>query len=160
MKTIIGTKWIWKNKMDEHGIVVKNKARLVAQRMGFVVFQMDVKSAFLNGKISKDSGGASTKAKYPKGSSFDLKAYSDSDYVRCNLDRKSTLWGYQILGGKLVCWSAKKQSLVAMSSAKAEYVAAARCCAQVLWIKSQLDDCDVLYDKVLIFCDNTSVIAI
>ncbi|GKB25349.1 hypothetical protein Tco_0864750, partial [Tanacetum coccineum] len=97
---------------------------------------------------------------YPKGSSFDLKAYSDSDYVGCNLDRKSTSWGYQILGGKLVCWSAKKQSSVAMSSAEAEYVAAAGCCAQVLWIKSQLDDYDVLYDKVLIFCDNTSVIAI
>ncbi|GJY91452.1 hypothetical protein Tco_0506648 [Tanacetum coccineum] len=60
----------------------------------------------------------------------------------------------------LVCWSAKKQSSMAMSSAKAEYVAAARCCAQVLWIKSQLADYDVLYDKVPIFCDNTSVIAI
>ncbi|GKE25208.1 retrovirus-related pol polyprotein from transposon TNT 1-94 [Tanacetum coccineum] len=69
---------------------------------------------------------------YPKGSGFDLKAYSNSDYAICNLDRKSTLGGCQILGGKLVCWSAKKQSSVAMSSAKAEYVAAARCCAQVL----------------------------
>ncbi|GJS71011.1 retrovirus-related pol polyprotein from transposon TNT 1-94 [Tanacetum coccineum] len=75
---------------------------------------------------------------YPKGSGFDLKAYSDSDYARCNLDRKSTSGGCQILGGKLVCWSAKKQSFVAMSSAEAEYVAAAGCCAQVLWIKSQL----------------------
>ncbi|GJS54706.1 hypothetical protein Tco_0628068 [Tanacetum coccineum] len=71
---------------------------------------------------------------YPKGSSFDLKAYSDSDYARCNLDRKSTSRGCQILGGKLVCWSAKKQSSVAMSSAEAEYVP--------------------------IFCDNTSAIAI
>ncbi|GJQ97421.1 hypothetical protein Tco_0008560 [Tanacetum coccineum] len=47
-----------------------------------------------------------------------------------------------------------------MSSAEAEYVAAAGCCAQVLWIKSQLADYDVLYDKVPIFCDNTSAIAI
>ncbi|GJY00662.1 hypothetical protein Tco_0358814 [Tanacetum coccineum] len=47
-----------------------------------------------------------------------------------------------------------------MSSAEAEYVAAAGCCAQVLWIKSQLADYDVLYDKVPIFCDNTSSIAI
>ncbi|GKB56150.1 retrovirus-related pol polyprotein from transposon TNT 1-94 [Tanacetum coccineum] len=97
---------------------------------------------------------------YPKGSGFDLKAYSDSDYAGCNLDRKSTSGGCQILGGKLVCWSAKKQSSVAMSSAEAEYVAAAGCCAQVLWIKSQLADYDVLYDKVPIFCDNTSAIAI
>ncbi|GJY22239.1 retrovirus-related pol polyprotein from transposon TNT 1-94 [Tanacetum coccineum] len=63
---------------------------------------------------------------YPKGSGFNLKAYLDSDYVGCNLDRKSTLGGCQILGGKLVCWSAKKQSSVAMSSAKFEYVVAAR----------------------------------
>ncbi|GKC18028.1 hypothetical protein Tco_1014810 [Tanacetum coccineum] len=66
------------------------------------------------------------------GSGFNLKAYSDSDYARCNLDRKSTSGGCQILGGKLVFWSAKKQSSIAMSSAKAEYVVAAGCCAQVL----------------------------
>ncbi|GKA48213.1 retrovirus-related pol polyprotein from transposon TNT 1-94, partial [Tanacetum coccineum] len=59
---------------------------------------------------------------HPKGSGFDLKAYSDSDYARCNLDRKSTSGGCQILRGKLVCWSAKKQSSVAMSSAEAENV--------------------------------------
>ncbi|GJW17669.1 retrovirus-related pol polyprotein from transposon TNT 1-94 [Tanacetum coccineum] len=97
---------------------------------------------------------------YPKGPGFDLKAYSDSDYAGCNLDRKSTSGGCQILGGKLVCWSAKKQSSMAMSSAEAEYVAAVGCCAQVLWIKSRLADYDVLYDKVPIFCDNTSAIAI
>ncbi|GJV23999.1 retrovirus-related pol polyprotein from transposon TNT 1-94 [Tanacetum coccineum] len=61
---------------------------------------------------------------YPKGSGFDLKAYSDSDYIRCNMDRKSTSGGCQILGGKLVCWSVKKQSSMAMSSAKVDYVAA------------------------------------
>nr|GEV18103.1 retrovirus-related Pol polyprotein from transposon TNT 1-94 [Tanacetum cinerariifolium] len=60
----------------------------------------------------------------------------------------------------LVCWSAKKQTFVAMSSVEAEDAAAAGCCAQVLWIKSQLAYYDVLYDKVPIFCDNTSVIAI
>ncbi|GJU07781.1 retrovirus-related pol polyprotein from transposon TNT 1-94 [Tanacetum coccineum] len=66
-KTNIGTKWNRKNKMDEHEVVVKKKARLVAQGpeairiflayaayMGFVVFQMDVKSAFLNGKILEE----------------------------------------------------------------------------------------------------------
>ncbi|GKD15204.1 retrovirus-related pol polyprotein from transposon TNT 1-94, partial [Tanacetum coccineum] len=40
---------------------------------------------------------------YPKGSGFDLKAYSDFDYTGCNLDKKSTSGGCQILGGKLVC---------------------------------------------------------
>ncbi|GKB54700.1 hypothetical protein Tco_0905453 [Tanacetum coccineum] len=73
--------------------------------------------------------------------------------------RKSTLGACQLLGGKLVCWSAKKQQSVTMSSAKAEYVAAAGCCANILWIKSQLTDYDIIYEKV-IFCDNTSAIAI
>ncbi|GJY75864.1 retrovirus-related pol polyprotein from transposon TNT 1-94 [Tanacetum coccineum] len=59
---------------------------------------------------------------YPKCLGFDLKGYSDSDYAGCNMDRKSTSGACQILGGKLVCWSAKKQQSVAMSSAKAEYV--------------------------------------
>ncbi|GJY71329.1 retrovirus-related pol polyprotein from transposon TNT 1-94 [Tanacetum coccineum] len=67
---------------------------------------------------------------YPKRSGFDLKAYSNLDYARCNLDRKSASGGFQILEGKLVCWSAKKQSFMAMSSTEAEYVAAAGCCAQ------------------------------
>ncbi|GKE72464.1 hypothetical protein Tco_1534505, partial [Tanacetum coccineum] len=63
------------------------------------------------------------------------------------MDRKSTSRCCQILGGKLVCWSAKKQSSVAISSAEAEYVTAARCCTKVLGIKSQLAEYDVLYDK-------------
>ncbi|GJS32340.1 retrovirus-related pol polyprotein from transposon TNT 1-94 [Tanacetum coccineum] len=91
---------------------------------------------------------------------FDLKGYSDSDYAGCNMDKKSTSGACQLLGGKLVCWSAKKQQSVAMSSAEAEYVAAAGCCANILWMKSQLTDYDIIYEKVPIFCDNTSAIAI
>ncbi|GKA03436.1 hypothetical protein Tco_0676217 [Tanacetum coccineum] len=60
---------------------------------------------------------------YPKCLRFDLKGYSDSDYARCNTEKKSTSCACQLLGGKLVCWSAKKQQSVAMSSAKAECVA-------------------------------------
>ncbi|GJT72039.1 retrovirus-related pol polyprotein from transposon TNT 1-94 [Tanacetum coccineum] len=72
---------------------------------------------------------------YPKCSGFDLKGYSDSDYAGCNKDRKSTSDACQLLGGKLMCWSAKKHKSVAMSSAKAEYVAAAGYCANILWMK-------------------------
>ncbi|GJQ93273.1 retrovirus-related pol polyprotein from transposon TNT 1-94 [Tanacetum coccineum] len=96
---------------------------------------------------------------YLKCSGFDLKGYSDSDYAGCNMDRKSTLGACQILG-KLVCWSAKKQQSVAMSSSESEYVDAAGCCASILWMKSQLSDYDIHYKMVPIFCDNTSAIAI
>ncbi|GJW68778.1 retrovirus-related pol polyprotein from transposon TNT 1-94 [Tanacetum coccineum] len=80
---------------------------------------------------------------YPKCSGFDLKGYSDSDYVGCNMDRKRTSGACQILGGKLVCWSAKKQPSVAMSSAEAGYVAAAGCCESILWMKNQLSNYDI-----------------
>ncbi|GJU18758.1 retrovirus-related pol polyprotein from transposon TNT 1-94, partial [Tanacetum coccineum] len=129
--------------------------------MSFVVFQMDTKSAFLNGKISEEvyvqqpprfkssefpdhvckrdkalyqanpkeshlvavkrifrylKGTPNLGLWYSKGSGFDLKAYSESVYAGCNLDKKST--------------SAKAEYVV-----EAEYVAAVGCCAQVLWIK-------------------------
>ncbi|GKB69332.1 retrovirus-related pol polyprotein from transposon TNT 1-94 [Tanacetum coccineum] len=71
---------------------------------------------------------------YPKGLGFDLKAYSDSDYARCKLDRKSTSGGCQILRGKLVCWSAKKQSYVAMSSAESEYAVLKSSGLKVSWL--------------------------
>nr|GEV02439.1 copia protein [Tanacetum cinerariifolium] len=73
-------------------------------------------------------------------SPFNLVAYSDSDYASASLDRKSTTGGYQFLGYRLISWQCKKQTLVATSSPKAEYVATASCCAQVLWIQNQLLD--------------------
>nr|GEX08607.1 putative ribonuclease H-like domain-containing protein [Tanacetum cinerariifolium] len=77
---------------------------------------------------------------YPKDFSFNLVAYSDSDYARASLDRKSTIGGCQFLGCRLISCQCKKQTVVATSSTEAEYVAAASCCAQVLWIQNQLLD--------------------
>nr|GEU67248.1 putative ribonuclease H-like domain-containing protein [Tanacetum cinerariifolium] len=265
-KRDIGLKWVFRNKKVERGIVVRNKARLVAQGhtqeegidyeevfapvarieairlflayasfMEFMVYQMDVKSAFLYrtikeevyvcqppefedpdyhdkvykvvkalyglhqaprawfetlanyllengfqmGKIDQtlfikkqnDGKSASTpidsekpllndpdgedvdvhtyrylKGKpylglwYPKDSPYNLVAYSYSDYVGASLDRKSTTGGYQFLGYGLISWQCKKQTVVATSSTDAEYVVAASCCAQVLWIQNQLLD--------------------
>ncbi|GKG49462.1 hypothetical protein Tco_0515914, partial [Tanacetum coccineum] len=78
---------------------------------------------------------------YPRESPFVLEAYSDSDYAAANKDRKSTSGGCQFLGRRLISWQCKKQTIVATtSSTKAEYVAAANCCGQVLWIQNQLLD--------------------
>nr|GEW30835.1 hypothetical protein [Tanacetum cinerariifolium] len=77
---------------------------------------------------------------YPKDSPFNLVAYSDSDYAGASLDRKSTTGGCQFLGCRLIFWQCKKQTVVATSSTKAEYVAAASCCVQVLWIQNQVLD--------------------
>nr|GEX63739.1 uncharacterized mitochondrial protein AtMg00810-like [Tanacetum cinerariifolium] len=69
---------------------------------------------------------------YLKDSPFDLVSYSDSDYAGASLDRKSTSGGCQFLGCRLISWQCKKQIVVATSSTKAEYVATASGCAQVL----------------------------
>ncbi|GJW83524.1 hypothetical protein Tco_0156669 [Tanacetum coccineum] len=62
---------------------------------------------------------------YSRGSPFDLEAYSDSDYAGANHDRKSITGGCQFLGRRLISWQCKKQTIVATSTTKAKYVAAA-----------------------------------
>ncbi|GJZ24786.1 retrovirus-related pol polyprotein from transposon TNT 1-94 [Tanacetum coccineum] len=63
-------------------------------------------------------------------------------------------------GDKLVCWSSKKQNYVSISTAESEYVVVSGRCAQVLWMRTQLTDYGFFYDKVSIYCDSKSAIAI
>ncbi|GJR29018.1 copia protein [Tanacetum coccineum] len=228
-KKTIGTKWVFRNKKDKRGIVIKNKVRLVAHGytqeegidydevfapvarieairlflayasfMGFMVYQMDIKSAFLYERIEEevkseqalymvcfqvsqepdesiygeltfflglqvkqkqdgifishdkyvvevlrkfnfsDVKSASTPLDTKKtlvkdadgDTLFELVAYTDSNYARASLDRKSTTRGCQFLGSRLISWQCKKQTVVATSTTKAKYVAAASCCGQ------------------------------
>ncbi|GJT63030.1 putative ribonuclease H-like domain-containing protein [Tanacetum coccineum] len=62
---------------------------------------------------------------YSRNSSFELVAYTDSDYARATQDRKSTNGGCQFLQNRLISWQCKKQTVVATSTTEAEYVAAA-----------------------------------
>ncbi|GKB10078.1 retrovirus-related pol polyprotein from transposon TNT 1-94 [Tanacetum coccineum] len=145
-QTIIGTKWVFKNKLDENGVVSRNKARLVAQGYNqqegidfdetyapvarlesirillayacahdFKLFQMDVKSAFLNGFINEE--------------------------VCC-----------------LTSWMSKKQTALAISTTEAEYVSAKKSCQQALWMKQALVDYEVKLNDVPILCDNKGAI--
>ncbi|GJW03870.1 putative ribonuclease H-like domain-containing protein [Tanacetum coccineum] len=97
---------------------------------------------------------------YPRVSSFDLESYSDSDYAGANLDRKSTTGGCQFLGRRLISWQCKKQTIVATSTTEAEYVAAASCCGQVLWIQNQMLDYGFNFMNTKIYIDNESTICI
>ncbi|WVZ52304.1 hypothetical protein U9M48_003377, partial [Paspalum notatum var. saurae] len=95
---------------------------------------------------------------YPKGSTFDLLGYSDSDHAGCKVDRKSTSGTCQFLGRSLVSWSSKKQTSVALSTAEAEYVAAGACCAQLLWMRQTLRDFGCEFSKIPLLCDNESAV--
>ncbi|KAI3682224.1 hypothetical protein L2E82_50087 [Cichorium intybus] len=97
---------------------------------------------------------------YPANSGFYIQAYSDSDLGGCSIDRKSTSGGCQFLDGKLISWQSKKQTWVSISTAEAEYVAAAACTSQIIWIQSQLKDYAINMRKIPLFCDSQSVIRI
>jgi len=95
---------------------------------------------------------------YPKGSPCYLVGFSDSNFVGCKSDRKSTSGTCHLFGNCLISWHSKKQHSVALSTAEAEYVATRSCCSQILWIKQQLLDHDLKLGCVPIKCDNTSAI--
>nr|GEU68930.1 retrovirus-related Pol polyprotein from transposon TNT 1-94 [Tanacetum cinerariifolium] len=98
---------------------------------------------------------------YPKDTGFELTSFSDSDHAGCLDSRKSTSGGIQFLGGdKLVTWSSQKQGGTSMSSAEAEYVSLSACCAQVLWMRTQLTDYGFHFDKIPMYCDSKAAIAI
>ncbi|GJU33674.1 ribonuclease H-like domain-containing protein [Tanacetum coccineum] len=97
---------------------------------------------------------------YPKGSGFELTAFSDADHASCVDTRKRTSGGIQFLSDKLVSWMSKKQDCTAMSSAEAEYVALSASCAQVMWMRTQLQDYGFNYNKIPLYCDSQSAIAI
>ncbi|GJT96557.1 ribonuclease H-like domain-containing protein [Tanacetum coccineum] len=124
-----------------------------ASYMGFIVYQMDVKSAFLYGTINENvfqvtpktshlyavkrifrylKGKPKLGLSYPRESSFDLVAYSDSDYGGANLDRKSTTRGCQFLGHRLISWQCKKQTIVATSTIEADLQTAMDKCINFL----------------------------
>ncbi|GKA95564.1 hypothetical protein Tco_0817602 [Tanacetum coccineum] len=97
---------------------------------------------------------------YSTDSRFEQIAYADADHAGCNDDCKSTSRGIQFLGDKLVSWSLKKQDCTAMSSAKAEYVFLFACCAQVIWMRTQLLYYGFRYHKIPIYCDSKSAIVV
>ncbi|GKC40169.1 hypothetical protein Tco_1052553 [Tanacetum coccineum] len=97
---------------------------------------------------------------YSKDSCIALTAFADADHAGCQDTKRSTSGSMNLLGDKLVRWSSKKQKSTAISSTKAEYIALSGCCAQILWMRSQLTDYGLGFNKIPLYCDNKSAIAL
>ncbi|GKA99878.1 retrovirus-related pol polyprotein from transposon TNT 1-94 [Tanacetum coccineum] len=89
-----------------------------------------------------------------------LTPFADADHASCQDTRRSTSGSMQLLGDRLVSWSSKRQKSAAISSTEAEYIALSGSCAQVLWMRSQLTDYGLGFNKILMYCDNKSAIAL
>nr|GEY27041.1 integrase, catalytic region, zinc finger, CCHC-type, peptidase aspartic, catalytic [Tanacetum cinerariifolium] len=61
---------------------------------------------------------------------------------------------------RLISWSLKRQKSAAISSMEAEYITLSGCCAQILWMRSQLTDYGLRFNKILMYRDNKSSIAL
>eukprot|EP00253_Pinus_taeda_P014840 PITA_14840 len=98
---------------------------------------------------------------YPRNVDVTLHAYIDADWAGSVDDRKSTSGGALFMGSILVSWFSKKQSSIALSIAEAEYVAAASCYTQLLWMMQNLQYFQITCTPpISIFGDNISAISI
>ncbi|GKA21778.1 retrovirus-related pol polyprotein from transposon TNT 1-94 [Tanacetum coccineum] len=97
---------------------------------------------------------------YSKDSCTTLTAFADADHGGCQDTRRITSGSMQLLGDRLVSWSSKKQKSTAISSTEAEYIALSGCCAQILWMRSQLTYYGLVFNKIPLYCDNKSGIAL
>ncbi|GKB33560.1 copia protein [Tanacetum coccineum] len=97
---------------------------------------------------------------YSKDTVMALTAYADADHAGCQDTRRSTSGNAQFLGDKLVSWSSKKQKSTTISTTEAGYIAMSRCCAQILWMRSQLTDYGFVFNKIPLYCDNRSAISL
>ncbi|KAL9348429.1 hypothetical protein Peur_059795 [Populus x canadensis] len=96
---------------------------------------------------------------YKKGEHSDLMGFTDSDYAGDQDDRKSTSGYVFMLGTGAVSWSSKKQPIVTLSTTEAEFVAAASCACQAIWLRRILEEIQFKQQGATsIYCDNSSTI--
>ncbi|GJT23427.1 retrovirus-related pol polyprotein from transposon TNT 1-94 [Tanacetum coccineum] len=144
-----------------------------ATSKNMTIYQMDVKTAFLNGELKEE-----VYVSQPEG-------FVDPDRQNMFIVEEGFVWfkaspsgvmrtmhvvktlrevhqeGSVSLEIKLVSWSSKKTRRSMRSQQKeAEYIAMSGCCAQILWMRSQLTDYGFVFNKIPLYCDNRSAIAL
>ncbi|GKB00381.1 retrovirus-related pol polyprotein from transposon TNT 1-94 [Tanacetum coccineum] len=146
-----------------------------AASKNMTIYQMDVKTAFLNGElkeevyVSQPEGFVDlnhlTHVYRSKKVLYGLKqapqAWYQASPTKKHLEALKRVFRY--LRGTInwgLCWSSKKLKSTAISTTKAEYIAMSGCCAQILWMRSQLIDYGFVFNKIPLYCDNRSAIAL
>ncbi|GKA23485.1 retrovirus-related pol polyprotein from transposon TNT 1-94 [Tanacetum coccineum] len=165
-KRAIGTKWVFRNKKDERGIVIRNKARLVAQ--GYTqeegidydevfapIARIESIRLFLAYASFKDFVVYQMEKCFslwkdlrrsvsPRAWFTEVKTASTPIETQKPLLKDENGEEVDVHMYRLISWQCKKQIVVANSTTEAEYVAASSCYGQVLWIQNQLLDYGVL----------------
>ena len=91
---------------------------------------------------------------YKKNEHERIEAFSHSSYAEDRRDRKPTSGCYIYVGGNLVIWKSKKQTVVSLSSTKTEYRAMAHTACEMIWLKTSLGELDFCEGGPMsIYCD-------
>ncbi|KAH9803717.1 hypothetical protein KPL71_001892 [Citrus sinensis] len=91
-------------------------------------------------------------------SEFTVRGYVDSDFAR-DLDKRKSTTGYVFtLAGATVSWVSKLQTVVALSTTEAEYMAATQACKEAIWIQRLLEELEHGQEKISVFCDSQSAL--
>ncbi|GJR19192.1 hypothetical protein Tco_0967719 [Tanacetum coccineum] len=155
--TIIGTKWVYMNKLDENGVVSRNKASVCLCAR----FQEDPETSHLKSVkciFRYIKGIMHLGLWYPKGTGIETIVYVDTNHAGDYVDRKSTSGICMFVECCLTSWFSKKHTALAISTTEAEYVSARKACKQALWMKQALIDYDIRLDGIPIMCDNKGAI--
>ncbi|KAM2660445.1 hypothetical protein EV2_022859 [Malus domestica] len=90
-----------------------------------------------------------------------ISGYTNADWERNAIDRKSTTGYCTFVGGNLVTWKSKKQQVIALSSAEAEYRAMATIACELIWLKSLISDLGFPSSTLISYiCDNQATMHI
>nr|GEV93847.1 retrovirus-related Pol polyprotein from transposon TNT 1-94 [Tanacetum cinerariifolium] len=117
-----------------------------AASKNMTIYQMDVKTAFLNGELKEE-----VYVSQPEG-------FVDQDHPTHVYRLKKALYGLK--QAPRACWSSKKQKSTAISTTDAEYIIMSGCCAQTIWMRLQLTNYGFVFNKIPLYYDNRSAIAL
>nr|GEU39545.1 hypothetical protein [Tanacetum cinerariifolium] len=127
-----------------------------AASKNMTIYHMDVKTAFLNGELKEEVYVSQPEGFVDRDHPTHVYRLKKDLY---GLKQAPRVWTYEevhlkVLSSLAINWSSKKQKRTVISTTEAEYIAMSGCCAQILWIRSQLTDYGFVFNKISLYCNN------